>query len=368
MKIIGVIVEYNPLHNGHIHHINKIKELANADLIVAVLSGSFTMRGDLSLFDKFTKAKQALENSIDVIIELPAALAMHKADIFAKNAVLFLNMLNVNEIWIGSEQNDPSIYEKCYNQLKGKDEYIKGKLKEGLSYKEITNELFPLLSNDLLGYSYYKAIKDNKLNIELKTIKRINSNYLDTTPTSPNITSALSIRNDLSILEEYTPKFVYEDRKTILDENKLFNLLKYKILSSSPAELKEIFFVDEGLENKLNEIKAYNSLNDFIKHLTTKRYTSTRIKRMLMYILLNITKAEMNNILNTNIDYVRILGYSIKGKEYISSIKKSINIYTNIKEGINKILDLELKISKILDSIYNLNLLYKEQKAPLIKN
>lgn len=368
MKIVGVIVEYNPLHNGHVHHINKIKELANADLIIAVLSGSFTMRGDLSLFDKFTKAQQALQNNIDVIIELPATLCIQKADIFANNAVMLLNLLNVNEIWIGSEQNDTSIYEQCYKELKDKDEYIKNKLKEGLSYKEITNNLFPLLSNDLLGYSYYKAIKENNLNIELKTIQRINSNYLDKTPTSSNITSALSIRNDLTILKDYSPEYVYNNSDLILDENKLFDLLKYKILSSNVSDLKNIFFVDEGLENKLKEISSFYNLNDFIKHLTTKRYTSTRIKRMLIYVLLNITKNEMNEISSSNIDFVRILGYSSIGKKLLSSIKKQIKIYTNIKEGINKILDLEIRISKILDSVYNLDLLSKEQKAPLFKD
>lgn len=368
MKIVGTIVEYNPLHNGHVHHINQIKEQSNADIIVAVLSSSFTMRGDLSLFDKFSKTKHALSNNIDLVVELPTALCIQKADIFALNAVLLLNQLNVDEIWIGSEQNDTALYEECYNKLKDKNEYIKEKMKDGLSYKEITNELFPLLSNDLLGYTYYKAIRDNNLNITLKTIKRINSNYLDKVPSSLTITSAMSIRHDLSLLETYTPSYVYNDKKLILNENKLFDFIKYKILSTSKTELKNIFFVDEGLENKLFEIKNFNTLDDFIKHLSSKRYTSTRIKRMLVYILLNITKAEMNSVLEYDLDFVRILGFSANGKNYLSSIKKNTTIYTNIKNNINLILDIELRVSKILDSIYNLDLLSKEQKAPLLKN
>jgi len=326
------------------------------------------MRGDLSLFDKFTKAKHALNNSVDLVVELPTVLCIQKADIFAKNSVLLLNQLNVSEIWIGSEQNDSSIYEECYNALKDKNEYIKAKMNEGLSYKEITNELFPLLSNDLLGYSYYKAIRDNNLSITLKTIKRIDSNYLDKEPSSPSIASAMSIRNDLSLLNNYTPSYVYDDKDLILDENKLFDFIKYKILSSNKENLKNLFFVDEGLENKLHDIKNFNSLDDFIKHLSTKRYTLTRIKRMLIYVLLNITKAEINSISASNLDFVRILGYSIKGKEYLSSIKKDTSIYTNIKNNINTILDIELKVSKLLDTIYNLDLLSKEQKAPLLKN
>ena len=109
LKIVGLIVEYNPLHNGHIHHINEVKTKSNADLIVAVMSSSFTMRGDLSLFNKFEKTKQALTSGIDLVIELPLVYSIERADIFSDNAVKILNLLNVNEIWIGSENNDISL-------------------------------------------------------------------------------------------------------------------------------------------------------------------------------------------------------------------------------------------------------------------
>lgn len=367
MKIVGIIVEYNPLHNGHIHHINKIKELAKPDCLIACMSSSLTMRGDLSLFNKFDKAKQALEASIDIVLELPFVYSMQRADIFAKNAVSILNQFKVDEIWIGSESNDPYIYEKCYNVLKNKDDYINEELKKGISYKEITNDLFPLKSNDLLGYSYYKAIKDNNWDIELKTIKRESSNYLDTTPTDSNITSALAIRSNLDLLNQYTPSFVFENKNKILDENKLFKYLKYKILSSSTNDLKSIFFVDEGIENKLHDIYKFSTLNDFINYLTTKRYTSSRIKRMLMFVLLNVTKLEMNIVNSNTINYTRLLGYNDTGKKYINTIKKEILLYSNIKDGLNLSLDLELRLSKLLDTIYDLNLMIYEQRAPIYK-
>ena len=125
--------------------------------------------------------------------------------------------------------------------------------------------------------------------------------------------------------------------------------------------------VDEGLENKLKSIYKYNNLNDYISSLVSKRYTETRIKRMLAYILFNIKKNDINEIYNNKIDFIRVLGYSDKGKKYLNEIKKDVNIHTNIKEGINKALDIELKISKILDSIYNLDLLKHEQGAPIDK-
>ncbi|MCR5647827.1 MAG: nucleotidyltransferase family protein, partial [Acholeplasmatales bacterium] len=170
MKVVGLIVEYNPLHNGHIHHINEVKTKSNADIVIAVMSSTFTMRGDLSLFDKFTKTRQALDANIDLVVELPLVYSIERADIFADNAVKILNLLNVNEIWIGSESNDPTIYQKYYDnkiELDNKDDYYN-------SYKNKSN--IDLLPNDLLGYFYFKSIKDNNFNIELKTIKRINSN------------------------------------------------------------------------------------------------------------------------------------------------------------------------------------------------
>ncbi len=368
MKVVGIIVEYNPLHNGHIYHIEQIKRQSNADLIIAIMSSTFTMRGDLSLFDKFTKTKQTLQNSIDIVIELPMVLGMHKADIFALHAISFLKLMNIDEIWIGSEKNDSTLYEKCFEAFQNQESYIEEELKKGKSYKEITDSIFSLSSNDLLGYSYYKAIRNLNLSIKLNTIERVHSNYLDTTPTNGKIASALTIRSNLNLIKQYTPTFIHEDLPNLLDEEKLFPYIKYKILSTPTQELKSIFFVDEGLEHKLKEVIDYTSYADFIKHLTSKRYTSTRIKRMLVYILCNISKNEMNLVLNSAIQYVRVLGYSLKGKTYLSSLKKQINLYTNIREGLTPALDIELRISKLIDNIYHTKLLEKEQKAPILKD
>ena len=364
MKIVGIIVEYNPLHNGHVYHINKIKELAKPDLIIACMSSTFTMRGDLSLYNKFDKTKQALELGVDIIIELPFVYSVERADIFAKNAVSLLNLMNVNEIWIGSEINDSSLYEKYYNEYN--EENVISNYKEGNSYKKASLNDLPFKSNDLLGFFYYKAIKDNKYNIKLNTILRFNSDYLEKAPTNDFITSAKAIRENIDILNKYTPEYVYNN-KDIYDENKIFDKLKYKILSSSINELKELFMVDEGLENKLKDIKNYNSYNDFINYLTSKRYTNTRIKRMLVCVLFNIKKKEINDIYMKKINFIRLLGFNSNGKEYINKIKKNVNIYTNIKNDINNILDIELRITNIIDSIYNTNLVLLEQKGPIIK-
>ncbi len=358
MKITGVIAEYNPLHNGHVYHFNNIK----SDLKILIMSSSFTMRGDLSLFNKFDKARQALELGYDLVIELPFAYTLQRADIYAKNNIQFLNLCKINEIVIGSEENDINQYIKYYEEF-NKDNI---NTDNGISFKKASSELLPFKSNDILGFFYYKAIKDNNYNIELKTIKRLGNDYLDN-DLKPEYSSAKAIRANLDMMDNYCPKYVSDNKNKILDENKLFNYLKYEIINKSTNELKEIFMVDEGLENKIKDVYKYNSLKDFISSLVSKRYTETRIKRMLAYVLFNIKKDDINKIYEDNIDYIRVLGFNKNGKEYLNSLKKNINIYTNIKEGINKALDIELKVSKILDNIFDINLLKNEQSTPIIK-
>ena len=358
MRITGIIAEYNPLHNGHVYHFSNI----NSDLKILIISSSFTMRGDLSIFDKFTKTKQALDLGYDLVIELPFVYTLERADIYANNNIKFLNLCNINEILIGSEENNISLYEKYYK------EFMQDKinLSDGISYKVSSLNQLPFKSNDILGFFYYKSIKDNKYNIDLKTIKREGNDYLDSL-LSNKYSSAKSIRLNLSKMNEYCPSFVAKDKDKILDEAKLFKYLKYEILNKSTSELKEIFLVDEGLENKIKDVYKYDSLKDFISSLVSKRYTETRIKRMLDYILFNIKKKDINEIYEKDINFIRVLGFNNKGKEYLNSLKKNVNIYTNIKEGINDIFDIELKISKILDNIYDINLLKNEQSSPIIK-
>ena len=358
MKVVGTIVEYNPIHNGHIYALNEIKRLSQADVLVAVVSGNFTMRGDLSIFDKFEKTRQSLKAGIDIIIELPFVCAVQNADLFAKNAVKLLHLAKVSELWIGSESNNPDLYKECYQDWLNplSQEKIKKLLELGQSYKEATASIINLPSNDLLGFSYYKAIKEASYPITIHTIKRIGSyDSLD----AKEYASAYAIRNDLSLMKDYCPNYV--NPKLIRDSSLLFPYLKYEILSSSAEELKEIFFVEEGLEHRVKEIISYNTFNDFINFLSTKRYTKSRIQRMLFYILFHITKQDLQDV---ELSFLRILGYSSSGKGYLNQIKKEVPIFTNIKEGIHPILDIELKITKILDLVYSTSTLKLEQGKP----
>ena len=363
LKIVGTIVEYNPLHNGHAYAISKIKSETNADVVIAVMSGDFTMRGELSLFNKFEKTYQALNIGIDLVIELPFPYTVQNSDLFSEYAVKLLNLAKVDEIWIGSESNNSILYEKYYNAWNNESNQLKIKelMNNGMSYKMATSTIIDLPSNDLLGFSYYKAIRNNNFNISLHTIQRVGSGYLDETP---NIfASAYSIRKDRNLINEYCPKFINQDN--IREHELLFNNLKYQIINSDINELKNIFLVEEGIENKLKDIYKYNNMEDFVNSLISKRYTRSRIQRILLYVLFNISKEQMNNIRNNEPDSIRVVGYTDKGLAYLKQIKKDVNIYTNIKNNQNDILDITIKISKILDLIYNQDLLKLEQSKPV---
>lgn len=360
MKKIGIIVEYNPLHNGHVYHFNKIKEQANPDLVIAVCSSTFTMRGDLSMFDKFTKAKQALKLGIDLVIELPAICAVQNADIFAYNAVKALNNAKVDEIWIGSELNDTSIYDKYY-EIENNiifNTKIKENLKQGLSYKASYNKALaifnlPILNpNDTLGLCYYKAIKKLNSSIILKTIKRI-GDAEDSSINKTNLPSASYIREHFK--QEFVPDHVYNDYKNYhFDINMLYPYFNYELRVSKNT----FFFDEEGIKNYLLKFVNEINYNNFIEKSHNKRYSKSRIKRFFFYTLFQITKNDINNL---NYNFLRILGFNEKGKKYLNTLKKEITIYTNIKDGLNPILDIELKITKLIDFVYKTNLLSLEQ-------
>ena len=189
MEKIGIIVEYNPLHNGHLLHFNKIKEKYPDSFIIAVMSSSITSRGDLSIIDKFKKTKQALKMGIDLVIELPFVLACERADIFANNAVKILNLVGVDKIICGSENNNINIYENYYQEFK-------------------ENDFINFPPNDNLGFFYYKAIKDNNYDLSLELIKRKEND---------KIISSTKIRENLDNMNDYIPSFTIDDYDNIIN-------------------------------------------------------------------------------------------------------------------------------------------------------
>ena len=359
MNIIGVICEYNPFHNGHLYHINKIKEMFPESTIVLVMSGNFTQRGDTSIINKWDKTEIALKNNIDLVIELPFKFTCESADIFAYGAVNILNKLKVDTIVFGSETNDIDKFNDIANIQLSKEYDIKVKeyVSSGINYatslsKALSDFGFKNIKNpnDILAISYIRELKKINSNIKCISIKR--DNDYNSKKLTNDITSATSIRENIknTDIKKYVPDNVYPYlKKKLYFIEDYFPLLKYKILSEN--NLNKYVGIDEGIDNKIKKvIYNSNSYEELIMNIKSKRYTYTKIKRILLAILIGFEKDNFNK----NIDYIRVLGFNKKGRTYLNKIKKEIDIpiYTNFKKEMN----LELKVT----SIYDIDLVKKE--------
>ena len=374
---IGIICEYNPFHYGHLHHLNKIKEMYPNSNIILVLSGWITERGDLSLIDKFKKAEIALKYGVDLVVELPFKF-IQSADYFAKGSIEILNTLGCDTIIFGSESNNIEELKDLANiQLNNKeyDKLVKEYLKEGINYPTALSKALKTITgktvdtpNDLLGLSYIREIIKNNYNINPITIKR-DSDYNSKT-IEGKITSATSIRELLKnkkSVKKYVPKYSYKYLKEVIFIDDYFDYLKYKIISSNDLTIYQ--GIDNDIQNRIYKyINNSNTLEDLLNNIKTKRYTYNRLKRTLTYILLSITKEDCSNL---NLEYIRVLGFNKKGKEHLNKIKKEINIpiltnydnkYLNKDLNINTIISLNKKIKNKIDFIEKE---YKEK--PIIK-
>lgn len=358
MNSIGIIAEYNPFHNGHLYQIKKIKEKYKDSVIVLVLSGNFTQRGEVSVIDKFKKTKIALDQGIDLIVELPFPFATQSADYFSYGAVTILEKLKVDKLIFGSESNDLDLINEIVNIQDNEelDLLVRYYSKQGNNYPTALSSAIKDLTgkevntpNDLLGISYLKTIKENNYNIVPETILRID-NYHNK-DLSNNISSATAIRKALLEGKDISNNISY-DTKELSDLHFIedyFDLLKYKILSSD--NLNTYQTVSEGIDNLIKkEIVNCNTYEELINKLKSKRYTTNKLKRMLLHILVGFTKEKAKQF--NSISYIRILGFNSKGQKYLNSIKKDIDI--PIISKINKNKDPMLEFELDTTSIYAL--------------
>lgn len=381
MKACGLIVEYNPLHNGHLYHIKKAKEHSNSDYIIAIMSGSFLQRGEPAIIDKFHRTKAALNAGVDIVLELPYAFSVQNSDLFALGAVNSLKAIGVDCICFGSESGDIDQFISSYHKLREKkivyEKLLNENLQKGLSFPTaskfafsdlgLTDELDLGKPNNILGFSYVKTILDKELNIEPLTIKRIKAEYHDEQIIG-DITSATSIRKNLFAMNQITtnikgtiPKVT---RQVLLDYNKkaglwhewedYFPLLKYRVSTMSSEQLARIHDVQEGLEHRiiLTEKKA-TSFHHWMTLLKTKRYTWTRLQRIFTHILTNTSKDEMNLIHKQTLPYIRMLGLTPKGRQYLNKRREQINIpiITGLQRKQPPLLNIEERASNAYYSI-----------------
>lgn len=356
---IGIICEYSPFHNGHKHHIDEIKKLYKNANIILVMSSHFLERGEASILDKWDKTDIALSMGVDIVIELPFIFSSQGADIFAKGAIEILKNMQVDKIVFGSETCDIEKLKQIANiQINNNefDNYVKEELNKGTNYPTALSKTINKMlgftidkPNDLLGISYIKEIIRQKANIEPITIKRTNDFHEKRLKNK--ITSATSIREAIKNnknIKKYVPKITYNYlKKNMYMTEDYFPFLKYKIISEI-NNLNIYQTVDEGIESRIKKyIFESNNLEELINNIKTKRYTYNKISRMLIHILCSFTKDEAKKYKNN--EYIRILGFSKKGKKYLNSIKKVSNlpIITNYSNINSEILNIELRVSNI---------------------
>ena len=392
-NVIGLIVEYNPFHNGHLHHIQEIDRLFEDNIKIAVMSGDFVQRGEPSLINKFEKTKIALSQGIDIVIELPAFYSTQSAEIFAKGSVNLLNKLSCSHIVFGSESNDLDKLKRIatISLTKEFELSLREFLAEGFSYPTaFSKALFDekLGSNDILAMEYLKAIKVINPKIEACSIKREKTGYYD--DEKDNFASATYIRkvlldsnekkeDKLNKIKNLVPEFSYK----ILEENfgvfsclsDFYDLIKYNIIKNY-SELKNIQDLEIGLENRLYKYSLENlSFEDFFNEVLTKRITISRLQRILLHSLFNLTENITKKIKN-KVPFVRILGFSARGQEYLNYLKKAENynerkILTsnrNLKEILNEE-EIELfYFNELCSQIYRIKSSYVNIGYPIIKN
>ena len=363
-EVLGIIGEYNPFHNGHLYHIAKSKEETGAQYVVCVISGNFVQRGDTSIINKWAKTKMALEGGADLVIELPTIYSISSAENFAEGAIKILNSLKiVDTISFGMEANDVSILNNIANVLYAEPkEYttmLAHELQKGNSFpKARENALLMYLndikkyanvlsgSNNILGIEYLKALKRTKSNITPVGIKREKVLYKDQYMVD-EFASATAIRRMLITrqfddVRKSIPKSSYkvlgEELKQghyVLDLFKFEKEILYQLRKMTVEEIRKLPDVSEGLENSIkNAADSCNSLNELINIVKSKRFTQTRIMRILLYALLEIDKKQMETSRKI-IPYTRILGMNEKGKQLISQVTKAnpkINIVTSVKK------------------------------------
>ena len=394
-KVLGIIAEYNPLHNGHLYHINQSKELTNPDYTVCIISGNFTQRGNTSIIDKWSKAEMALRAGANLVIELPTIYSTSSAENFAEGSIKILDSFNLDTVLsFGSECGDINTLNRfaeiLYREPSEYKTLLNHELQTGISYPKARENALLMYVNDIrkyantlscpnniLGIEYLKAIKKFKSNILPITLKRYGADHNSYT-SADSFASATYIRDLLcenKNIYKLVPNYTYEilarqinSGKSVLDIVAFEKEIFYSLRKMTFNEINNLADVTESLANSIiTAVNSSNSYYDLLEKVKSKSYTSSRIQRILLYALLGITKEDMENSRKVR-PYVRVLGLDDRGKELLSELSKSnpkLPIITSVKNfynnSNNKILKGMLNLDVLATNIYTLEYLNDSQ-------
>lgn len=389
-KVLGIIAEYNPFHNGHMYHLQKAKEQSGAQYSICIMSGNFVQRGNTSILNKWKKAEMAILNGIDLVIELPTIYSVASAESFSLGAIKLLeNLKIVDTISFGTETDDFAALNNisgivCEEPKKYK-ELLNQELKKGLSFPKARENALMLYLNDnkryanilnapnnILAIEYLKSLKKIKSTIQPVPIKREKVYYNDNTIVD-EFASATAIRELLknkqfSEIRKVVPIETYkilsqesELENIVLDLSKYEKEIIYNLRKMTVEQIANLPDVSEGLEYSIKNAASFsNNLKDLMGVVKTKRYTTTRIQRILICSLLGITKKDVAMSKRT-LPYARILGFNEKGKELISRMSKAnpkLEVITSLKKfqdkNCNKTYKRLLDIDILATDVYTL--------------
>lgn len=403
MKVLGIVAEYNPFHNGHKYHIEQSKAATGCDTVVCVMSGNFIQRGEPAFINKFSRTEMALQNGVDLVVELPVPFAMSSAESFGYGAVRILDSMGmVDCISFGSEYGDIEalrfISEILVEEPEEYKEELKKLLDSGLSFPvcrqkalcryletskapDSASYVSGLLetSNNILGIEYLKALKRLNSPIRPYTVKRISNDY-NSTDLTGSVSSATSIRhkiNQQSIacpdLEHATAEIAHSipALSKIIIENEFSegrgpisicsfeNIILGCLRQTEVEKLSQIQGISEGLEYRIkNAANISGNIDELLSNICTKRYARTRIQRILLSLLTGITKGDMNSFMdNGGPQYIRLLGFNSRGKELLSKLKRSCSLplitkAADYKNSDNRFISRMIEIESLSTDIY----------------
>lgn len=359
MKTCGIVAEYNPFHNGHAYHIQQAKKKSQADIMVAIMSGNYVQRGELSILDKWTRAQAAIMQGVDVVVELPSVFAIQSADYFGLGAMKIAKALQLDALSFGVEQGSVEQFQKVASEkLTTPKDFSK-------TYQQQWENQNSLLQtpNNQLAVAYIRAM--NKLNValELVPIQRMYTRHGQTTIDEEGIfASATAIRQGVVNNQNITPfvsPYVAEaliKRHTnstkfiqFLGEQHFWQLLQYQVTMSSIEQLQIIYQMSEGIEYVLKKaVTQADSLDHFVRLVCNKRWHKKRVQRLCCYIVLQMTNEWVMQCFEKEITHLRVLGLSSQGAKLIRQ-QDNVHLVTQFKQYNMAPFDRQIQFDKLYD-------------------
>lgn len=394
MRTVGLIVEYNPLHNGHYYHYQQSKKVSGADSAICVMSGHFLQRGEPAIVDKWARAEMALRMGADLVLELPVAFSAQPAEWFAYGAVSALDATGVvDSLCFGCESGRidwlQAAADKLYNEPEELSRLLQLELKMGLpypaAYSRAVAQLLPeareedlAKPNNTLGLHYLIALRRLQSRIEPLTITRTKADYNQSDITDQQIASATAIRRILTTdcslegIRPFVPSATldimareWKAGRGPIDWERFARPLLLQLMHHTPEQLASFHEVNEGLEHRIRKALADIRPEDYagalvealIDKLKTKRYTRTKLQRTLLRILLNHSKQDLSSdTLRQGVPYLRVLGFSPRGRELLKRMKKTakVPIVTKVTTVTSPLLEMDLRAASVYSLGYSL--------------